>query len=626
MISQKFVLHLFMFIHCVESGFFRNHISGSGNTTPPPAPQPSGVSSSPSHPHPHPLSRKTPSSPRVQYGSSRRRGPTAASFRDAVGTDKLDVVEVERERLLEDVSQAREAVEVLQYVHHVPTIAHTKTIGSMIGKNSPATSATSYAYVTWVNENEEVSAAEALVQSIRQTDTKYPILVLMSAELDNKYKVRLEITGAEIVEIESVHLNSSVCRNVRHEEISKNPTVQKLKQAGSGFTLPLEHSERSHLSTMLFRRAAVDSDEKFLAEQENYDVDKERELHEITKKTKEYERIYHLKGDRGGQWSAVSGDNGNRAVLDKLLIWSLVNFRRVLYLEVDTLVMENLDFLFTETKGDSPLVSAAPSLVPPDRFDTSVMLIRPSIDVFYELLEASEDLCNSPYFSESMVLNSYFESWYSDPNPHRRMPSIFNSMIMLALIDPLGWVDLHDRGISVLHYNGKLKPYMCHHKSVHSLPEYKVATHNEMYRDLYEIWFLFHQQYLKDAKQYLEKYFVNSTTLSIKCFANDPNHEDSDEEVEKVNHESHTKNIIVNTEPVNSKPGPRLPRNSRGLSVLQNKQNSKLDRKHEHEHEHEHDHEQEQEQEEQKYLDSKKGYIEEYYNSETDYTTVSIER
>eukprot|EP00963_Diacronema_lutheri_P009620 scaffold868_cov351-Pavlova_lutheri.AAC.11 len=57
----------------------------------------------------------------------------------------------------------------------------------------------------------------------------------------------------------------------------------------------------------------------------------------------------------------------------KLNVFRLYKFSKIVYLDADTLVLRNIDELFYR-----PSLSAAPDVVPPDNFNTGVMVIRPS--------------------------------------------------------------------------------------------------------------------------------------------------------------------------------------------------------------------------------------------------------
>lgn len=72
-----------------------------------------------------------------------------------------------------------------------------------------------------------------------------------------------------------------------------------------------------------------------------------------------------------------------RATMTKIQLWSLTRFERVLYLDADTLVMSNLDHLFS-LPADIPF-AAAPEIGFPDCFNSGVMLLRPDAATHAEL-------------------------------------------------------------------------------------------------------------------------------------------------------------------------------------------------------------------------------------------------
>ncbi|GKT49180.1 glycogenin-1 [Colletotrichum spaethianum] len=71
------------------------------------------------------------------------------------------------------------------------------------------------------------------------------------------------------------------------------------------------------------------------------------------------------------------------ATMTKIQLWSLTQFRRVLYLDADTLVMSNLDHLFD--LPEAIYFAAAPEIGFPDCFNSGVMLLRPDTATYNEL-------------------------------------------------------------------------------------------------------------------------------------------------------------------------------------------------------------------------------------------------
>ncbi len=82
-------------------------------------------------------------------------------------------------------------------------------------------------------------------------------------------------------------------------------------------------------------------------------------------------------------------------------------------LDADTLVLHNIDELFNR-KG----FAAAPDFFLPDRFNSGVMVLEPSLDIFHDMVES---LARAPGYDsgDQGFLNSYYPDWYSMPAEHR---------------------------------------------------------------------------------------------------------------------------------------------------------------------------------------------------------------
>ena len=111
----------------------------------------------------------------------------------------------------------------------------------------------------------------------------------------------------------------------------------------------------------------------------------------------------HEEGKQGATWIG-SG-------YTKLYIWSLVQFKRVFYIDADCMVMSSLDDVFSR-KCD---FAAAPDVFPPDHFNAGVLFIKPDLSIFKDMLSRIIDI--KPYDGgDTGFLNSYFPDWYSMPS------------------------------------------------------------------------------------------------------------------------------------------------------------------------------------------------------------------
>ena len=90
----------------------------------------------------------------------------------------------------------------------------------------------------------------------------------------------------------------------------------------------------------------------------------------------------------------------------KLHIWTLVEYTKVFYIDADCMVMDSLDHIF-KAYEDSDF-AASPDVFPPDHFNAGVLLIKPSLSVFKELLCRSQKAHTSYDGGDTGFLNGIF--------------------------------------------------------------------------------------------------------------------------------------------------------------------------------------------------------------------------
>ncbi|CAI5510612.1 unnamed protein product [Closterium sp. Naga37s-1] len=96
----------------------------------------------------------------------------------------------------------------------------------------------------------------------------------------------------------------------------------------------------------------------------------------------------------------------------KLLMWNMVRYRKLIYLDSDLLVLHSIDDLFHR-----PQLSAAPDTLPPDKFNSGLMVVEPNRAMFKDMLSKIATLV-SPNVGDQGFLNSYFSSWYQQGPVH----------------------------------------------------------------------------------------------------------------------------------------------------------------------------------------------------------------
>ena len=103
----------------------------------------------------------------------------------------------------------------------------------------------------------------------------------------------------------------------------------------------------------------------------------------------------------------------------KLRAFELDDVDKLVLLDADTVVLRNVDDLF-----DRPAIAAAPDFFMPDRFNSGVMVIAPSPELFARLTAA---LATLPSYDggDQGFLNSFWPEWWSMPVEHR-LPAAYN--------------------------------------------------------------------------------------------------------------------------------------------------------------------------------------------------------
>nr|CAH8838113.1 unnamed protein product [Trichobilharzia regenti] len=153
---------------------------------------------------------------------------------------------------------------------------------------------------------------------------------------------------------------------------------------------------------------------------------------------------------------------GNRkeltATFTKICAWSLVEFDKAVFMDADTLVLDNIDELF-----DRPELSAAPDTLWPDCFNAGVFVLKPSMDIYNGLLQM---LSTTGSFDgrEQGLLNTYFSNWLQGGISHR-LPCTYNCICRISestqfefYTSRSAWVQFGGT-IRVAHFSGPIKPW-----------------------------------------------------------------------------------------------------------------------------------------------------------------------
>ncbi|KAL3290193.1 hypothetical protein HHI36_023552 [Cryptolaemus montrouzieri] len=136
----------------------------------------------------------------------------------------------------------------------------------------------------------------------------------------------------------------------------------------------------------------------------------------------------------------------------KLHCWRLTQYEKCVFLDADTLVLQNCDELF-----DREELSAAPDVGWPDCFNSGVFVYRPSGETYDKLIQFALDK-GSFDGGDQGLLNLYFSDWaHKDISKH--LPFIYN-VCSTAFYSYLPAFKQFGKDVKIIHFIGSAKPWL----------------------------------------------------------------------------------------------------------------------------------------------------------------------
>ncbi|XP_020902614.1 glycogenin-1 isoform X2 [Exaiptasia diaphana] len=161
-----------------------------------------------------------------------------------------------------------------------------------------------------------------------------------------------------------------------------------------------------------------------------------------------------------------SGDDANLALLTrpelgitftKIRCWNLTQYSKCVFLDADTLVLQNCDELF-----DRRELSAVPDIGWPDCFNSGVFVFEPSRSTYEALLQYAIDH-GSFDGGDQGLLNSFFSNWATqDISTHLSFIYNMNSNASYT------YAPAHKRfgqDVKIVHFIGPVKPWQCNYSN-----------------------------------------------------------------------------------------------------------------------------------------------------------------
>lgn len=131
----------------------------------------------------------------------------------------------------------------------------------------------------------------------------------------------------------------------------------------------------------------------------------------------------------------------------KLHLWSLTKYERVVFLDADTLVLQNVDELFDVQQP----FAACPDIGWPDCFNSGVFVTRPSADTLNQLMLRARSHGSSFDGGDQGLLNDFFPYWH-------RLSFVYN-VTPSATYTYLPAYRRYRQQIKIVHFIGQPKPW-----------------------------------------------------------------------------------------------------------------------------------------------------------------------
>jgi lipopolysaccharide biosynthesis glycosyltransferase len=151
------------------------------------------------------------------------------------------------------------------------------------------------------------------------------------------------------------------------------------------------------------------------------------------------------------------------------------------------------------------LIAAAPDILPPSNFNSGVMVVRPSTEVFQTMQRNAKQLTTFDG-SDTGFLNAYYPTWYSDFPPDARLPAGYNAQSALYNLtadsvtgESTFWDAQLSHDLHIVHYSDPVKPWQV---AAAESSESKLASSKNSLQALWLTWYQKSKNFLlRDKKE-----------------------------------------------------------------------------------------------------------------------------
>merc|ERR1719446_1412708 len=135
----------------------------------------------------------------------------------------------------------------------------------------------------------------------------------------------------------------------------------------------------------------------------------------------------------------------------KIQCWTLTDYTKCVFLDADTLILQNSDELFEREE-----FSAAPDAGWPDCFNSGVFVFRPNLNTFKDLVKHA--MARGSFDGgDQGLLNTFFSDW-ATKDISRHLPFTYN-MVASATYSYLPAFKKFGKNVHIIHFIGAAKPW-----------------------------------------------------------------------------------------------------------------------------------------------------------------------
>jgi glycogenin len=140
--------------------------------------------------------------------------------------------------------------------------------------------------------------------------------------------------------------------------------------------------------------------------------------------------------DRGRGNLILLGRTDLGSTLTKLHLWRLVQFKRIIFLDADTLPIKPLSHLFTSIPSEIKF-SAAPDSGWPDCFNSGMMVLNPDAGEFERLMKIKKEKGSWDGGDQGLLNDAFEGNWNRLSFGYNVTPTAYYTSVNLFLFIPL---------------------------------------------------------------------------------------------------------------------------------------------------------------------------------------------